>query len=146
MSWDVELQRKSRICFAHCGFNIPNNADSENDVIFEMYHIANYEKFSRIDSSLQCLWKWRLWGSNCWQTAAKHLKTSEDRETDEDDRTERERVADQDAKQPAAGLQFHFMQEDNERSPALETCPHFVQLQSSGRTRQGTLDQLLQRH
>jgi hypothetical protein len=40
------------------------------------------------------------------------------------------------------------MQEGNEGIPvsALETCADFVQPQTIKRTRQGTLDQLLQRH
>jgi hypothetical protein len=54
----------------------------------------------------------------------------------------------QDARKFIAGLRLYFMQEDNEGSPvsALETCADFVQLQSIKRTRQGTIDQFLQRH
>jgi hypothetical protein len=87
---------------------------------------------------------------------AKHQKTSECQETDEVDMTERERVTNQDAGGFIAGLRLYFMQEGYEVSPtisALETCADCVQLQadcvqlqSIKRTRQGTLDQFLQRH
>jgi hypothetical protein len=71
------------------------------------------------------------------QIAAKHQKTSECQETDEDDTTERERVTNQDARKFVAGLQLYFMQAGNEGSPvsALETCADSVQLQSIKRTR-----------
>jgi hypothetical protein len=32
---------------------MPEKADSENDVILEMHHVGNYEKFPWIDNSLQ---------------------------------------------------------------------------------------------
>jgi hypothetical protein len=33
---------------------MPNKADSENDIILEMYHVRNYEEFSCADNSLEC--------------------------------------------------------------------------------------------
>jgi hypothetical protein len=66
-------------------------------------------------------------------------------ETDDDDTIERERVAKQGARKFIACLRLYFMQEGNEGSPtsALETCADFVQLQSTKRRWQGTLDQFL---
>jgi hypothetical protein len=95
----------------------------------KIYHVGNYEEFSRTDSSLQCYNK----NEDCdeeivEQIEAKHNKTSDDQESDEDDTTERERVTDQDA--TVAGLRLNFMQEGNEGSPvsALETCSDFYSL------------------
>jgi hypothetical protein len=72
----------------------------------------------------------------------------QDQETDEDDTTKRERVTNQDARKCIAGLRLYFMQEGNEGIPisALESCADFIPLQSIKKTRQGTLDQFLQRH
>jgi hypothetical protein len=55
--------------------------------------------------------------------AAKHQKTWEYQETDDDDTTEHERATDQDAGKFIAGLRLYFMQEGSEGSPisALET-------------------------
>jgi hypothetical protein len=52
-SWRRVSTKTIQICFAHCGFKhsdlqMPNKADSENDVILEMHHVGNYEGFSRI--------------------------------------------------------------------------------------------------
>jgi hypothetical protein len=82
------------------------------------------------------------------QIAAKQQETSVYEETEEDNVTERERGNNQDARKFNAALRLYFMQEGNKGSPisALETCADFVQLQSIKRTRQGTLDQFLQRH
>jgi hypothetical protein len=128
---------------------MPNKADSENDVILEMHHVRNYEEFLCIDNSLQCYNE----NEDCEeatveQIAAKHRKTSEDQESNGDNRTECERVTSQVARKFTAGLRLCFMQEGNEGSHicALETCAEIVQLQSVKRTRQGTLDQLFQRH
>jgi hypothetical protein len=103
-------------------------------------------KFSCIDNSLQCYNE----NEDCEdatveQIAAKHQKTSEYQETDQDDTTERERVTNQDARKFIAGLRLYLIHEDNKGSPtsALETCADCVQLQSIKRTRQGTLDQFL---
>jgi hypothetical protein len=68
---------------------------NEDGVILEIHHVGNYEGFSCIDSSLQC------YNENCEeeiveQIAAKHQRTSEGQETDEDDTTGRERVTNQD--------------------------------------------------
>jgi hypothetical protein len=46
-------------CFAHCDFKhsdleMPDKANSENDVILEKYHIGSYEEFTCVDNSLQC--------------------------------------------------------------------------------------------
>jgi hypothetical protein len=110
-----------------------------------MHHVGNYDEFSCINSSLQCYNE----NEDCEdaiveQIAAKHQKTSEYH----DDTTERERVANQDARKCIAGLRLYFMQEGSEVSPmsAVETCANFVQLQSIKITRQGTLQQFLQRH
>jgi hypothetical protein len=109
-------------------------------------HVGNYEEFSFFDNNHQCYNE----NEDCEkatveQTAAKHQKTSQYQETDEDDMTERERVTNQDARKCIAGLRLYFMQENNEGSPvsALETCSDCVQLQSIKRTRHGTLDQFL---
>jgi hypothetical protein len=112
---------------------MPEKADSENDVILEMHHVGNYEKFSCIDNSLQCYNE----NKDCEKAtaeriAAKHQKTPEYQETDEDDTTELERITSQDARKCIAELRLYFMQEANEGSPvsALETCADFVQLHS----------------
>jgi hypothetical protein len=57
------------------------------------------------------------------QFVAKHQKTLQDQETDEDDTTERERVTNQNARKFIAELRFCFMQVGSEGSsiPALET-------------------------
>jgi hypothetical protein len=78
-----------------------DKADSENYVILEVHHVGNYEEFSC--NSLQC------YNEDCEDTiveqiAAKHQKTSEYQETDEDDTTECERVSNQDARKFVAGL------------------------------------------
>jgi hypothetical protein len=44
-------------CFSHCGYKhsdleMPNKADSENDVILKMHHVGTYEEFSCIVNSL----------------------------------------------------------------------------------------------
>jgi hypothetical protein len=70
---------------------MPDKADSENHVILEMHHVGNYEEFSCINSSLQYYNEYE----DCEDTiveqiAAKHQKTSEYQETDEDDMTELE--------------------------------------------------------
>jgi hypothetical protein len=61
-----------------------------------MHHVGNYEEFPCIGNSLQCYKE----NDDCEeatveQIAAKHQKTLEDRESDEDDMTERERVTNQ---------------------------------------------------
>jgi hypothetical protein len=58
---------------------------SENDVILQIHHIGNYEKFSCINHNLQCYNE----NEDCEeatveQIAVKHQKTSEDLETDGD--------------------------------------------------------------
>jgi hypothetical protein len=84
-----------------------------------------------------------LWDAIVEQIAAKHQKTSEYQETDEDDTTECEGVTNHDARIIVAGLRLYFMQEGNEGSPisALETCTDFIV--AVKRTQQGTLDQFL---
>jgi hypothetical protein len=143
-------------CLKHSDLEMPEKADSENDVILEMHYVGNYEEFSCIGNSLQCYNE----NEDCEdatveQIVANHQKTSKCQETDEVDTTERERVTNQDAGGFIAGLRLYFMQEGYEVSPvsALETCADCVQLQadcvqlqSIKRTRQGTLDQFLQRH
>jgi hypothetical protein len=64
-----------------------------------MHCVGNYEEFSCIDNSLQCYNE----NENCEdaiveQIAAKHQKTSEYQETDEDNTAERERVTNQDVR------------------------------------------------
>jgi hypothetical protein len=68
-----------------------DKADSENYVILEMHHVRNYEEFSCIDNSLQCYNE----NGDCEnatveQIAAKHQKTSEYQETNEDNMTDHE--------------------------------------------------------
>jgi hypothetical protein len=58
---------------------MPNKDDGENDVIFEIHHVENYEEFSCIDNSLQCYNE----NEDCEeaiveQIAAEHQNTSED--------------------------------------------------------------------
>jgi hypothetical protein len=78
------------------------------------------------------------------QGAVKYRKTSEDQESDEEDKTEHEQVTCQDVRKCIA-----FMQEGNERNHTntsiLETCTDFVLLQTIKATRQGVLDQFLHR-
>jgi hypothetical protein len=70
---------------------MPNKVDSENDVILEMHHGGNYEEFSCIDNSLQYYNKNEGCDEDIFEKiAAKHQKTSEDQETNEDDTTEHE--------------------------------------------------------
>jgi hypothetical protein len=70
---------------------MPDKADSKNDVILEMHHVGNYEEFSCIDNSLQCYNENEDREDAIFeQIAAKHQKTSEYQETDEDDTTEHE--------------------------------------------------------
>jgi hypothetical protein len=45
-SWRIVSAKTIQNCFVHCGFKhldfeMPNKADSENDVFLEMYHIGN---------------------------------------------------------------------------------------------------------
>jgi hypothetical protein len=108
----------------------------------EMHQARNYEEFSWIDNSIQC----NNENEDCEeviveQIAAKHWKTSEDQETNEDDTTERDQLINYDAMKFIAGLQLYFMQEGHEgsRISALETRTDFVWLQSIKRTWQGTL-------
>jgi hypothetical protein len=84
---------------------MPNKADTENDIILELHLVGNYEKFSYIDNSPQCYNE----NEDCVegiveQIAAKHWKSSEDWETDEDDMTKHERVTNQDARKFIARL------------------------------------------
>jgi hypothetical protein len=109
-SWQRVSTKTIQNCFPNCGFKhsdleMPDKADSENDVILEMRHVRNYEEFSCIDNSLQCYNE----NEDCedaivQQIAVKHQKTSEYQETDEDDTTERERVTNQDVRKFIAGL------------------------------------------
>jgi hypothetical protein len=117
-----------------------NMANSENDIILETHHVRNCEEFSFINNSLQ------YYNANedseeatVAQIAAKHQKTSEDQETNEDDTTECERVTTQDARKFIAGLQLYFMQEGNEGSPisALETCTDFCSFALNQENRAG---------
>jgi hypothetical protein len=95
-SWRRVSTKTVQNCFAYCDFKcsdleMPDKADSENDVILEMHHIENYEEFSCISNSLQCYNE----NKDCEdavveQIAAKHQKISEYQESDEDDMTERE--------------------------------------------------------
>jgi hypothetical protein len=69
------------------------------------HHVGNYEKFICINNSFQCYNK----NEDCEeavveQIAAKHQKTAQDQETDEDDTIERERATNQDARKCIAGL------------------------------------------
>jgi hypothetical protein len=85
----------------------------------EMYYVGNYEEFLCSDNSLQCCHEI----DDCEeavveQISAKHHKTSEVEESDEDDTTEREGVTQQDARILIAGLRLWFMQEGNEGKPA----------------------------
>jgi hypothetical protein len=58
-SWQGVSTKTIQNCFAHCGFKhsdleMPDKADSKNDVILEMRHVRNYKVFSYINNSLQC--------------------------------------------------------------------------------------------
>jgi hypothetical protein len=93
------------------------------------------KSFPCIDNSLQCYNE----NEDCEeaiveQIAAKHQKTSDDQETDEDNTTKHEPVTNQDARKFIAVLLVK--QEGNEGSPIspLETCTDDVQLQSIKRT------------
>jgi hypothetical protein len=135
-SWRRVSTKTFQNCFDHCDFKhsdleLSDKADSENDVILEMHHVENDKVFSCIDSSLQCYND----NEDCEdavveQIAAKHRKTSEYQETDEDDTTERERVTAQHTRKFVAGLRLYFMQEGNESSliSALKTSADIVQL------------------
>jgi hypothetical protein len=97
-------------------------------VILEVHHIGNYDEFS-LSTVVFCYNK----DEGCEeavveQIAAKHRKTSDDQQTDEEDATEHELVTIQDDRKFIAGLRLHFMQEGNEGFPAtaLETCFEFV--------------------
>jgi hypothetical protein len=66
-----------------------DKAESENDVILEMHHVGNYEEFSCIVKSLQCYdGNEDSEDGTVEQSAAKHQRTSEHQETDEDDKAE----------------------------------------------------------
>jgi hypothetical protein len=90
-SWRTVSANTTQNCSADCGFQhsdleVPDMADSENDAILEIHHVGNYEEFSCIDNSLQ------RYNDNedcedatVEQIAAKHQKTSEYQEADEDD-------------------------------------------------------------
>jgi hypothetical protein len=58
----------------------------------------------------------------------KHQKTSNDQETNEENRTKCERVTKQDAMKFIARLRLYFIQEGNEGSStsAIKTCTDFV--------------------
>jgi hypothetical protein len=75
------------------------------------------------------------------QAAVKYWKTSEDQESDEEDKTERERVTRQDVRKCIV-----FTQEGTGRNPihALEACQDFL-LQTIKATRQATLNKFLHR-
>jgi hypothetical protein len=69
---------------------ILNKVDGKIDILLEIYHVGNYEKFLCLNHSLQCYNE----NEDCVeviveQIAVKHQKTSEDQETDEGDMTER---------------------------------------------------------
>jgi hypothetical protein len=149
--WRRVCTKTIHSCFAHHGFRhsdleMPNKNNSKNGVIFEMHHVRNYEKFLCTDNSVQC------YNENgdgkeetVEKTTAKQQTTSEGQKNDKADRTEHERVTDQDDKEFIAELQLYFMQESNGGSPmsAPESCADYIQLQTITRTRQGKLDQLL---
>jgi hypothetical protein len=84
---------------------IPNKADSENDVILNMHNVGNYKEFLCINSSLQCYNE----SEDCEEaivehTVAKHQETSEDQEAEEDGTIEHEQVTNQDARKFIDGL------------------------------------------
>jgi hypothetical protein len=101
-SWQTVSTEIIQNSFAHCGFKhseleMQNKANSENDTILEMHHVSNYEEFSCINNSLQCYNE----NKDCEeeiveQIVAKHQKTPEDQENDENDMTEHEQATNQD--------------------------------------------------
>jgi hypothetical protein len=109
-----------------------NKTNSGNYVILEMHCFRSYEEFSCINNSLH--WYNENEDSEeaiIEQIAVKHQKTSDNHETNDDNRSECEWVTNQDAMK-FIGLWLSLTQEGNEGNPisALETYTDFVQWQS----------------
>jgi hypothetical protein len=135
-SWQRVSTETVQNCFAYCDFKhsdleMADKAHSEMTSYYK-YTTSKITKFSCIDNSLQCYNENKdCEDATVEQIGAKHQKTSEYQETDEEDTIDCERVTDHDARNCIAGFRLCFMQECNEGSPisALETCADFVQLQ-----------------
>jgi hypothetical protein len=98
-SWQRVSTKTIQNCFAHCNFKHSNLTSYWKCTTSKIM-----KSFSCMDSSLQCYNE----NEDCEDTvveqiAAKHQKTSEYQETDEDDMTEHERVTNQDARKFVAG-------------------------------------------
>jgi hypothetical protein len=65
-----------------------------------MQDVGNYNEFSFIKNSLQCYSE----NEECEKAIVKHQNTSEDKEADEDNMTEHERMTNQNDRKFIAGL------------------------------------------
>jgi hypothetical protein len=90
-SWREISSKTIQNCFAHCGFKhssleIQNTTDIENEAIFDLQCVRNYEEFVCINNSLQCYNENEDCGDAVVeQVTATHQETSQNQETDEVD-------------------------------------------------------------
>lgn len=89
-------------------------ASIENEAILELQCIGNHNEFVHMDLSLQSYNENKNYKDTIvGQVAAKYQETSEDKESDEVDTPELEKVSNQYDRKYTAELQCYFMQESN---------------------------------